>query len=120
MTLIVSLHCAYKLINSTSVRSRHLYLKLPYFLAHIRESLRPLPVTPGQLSDNTINFLFIFIIILNRTIFPKRFQYRDRKRYGRVAQPMRRHVGRGDASAGNMTMGITAALIPDELLKPVG
>ncbi|GIX61993.1 hydroxymethylglutaryl-CoA lyase [Babesia caballi] len=45
------------------------------------------------------------------------------KRYGRVAQPMRRNVRRRDASAGdftNVTRNKTGTIIPNELLKSLG
>ncbi|GIX61414.1 sigma-70 family RNA polymerase sigma factor [Babesia caballi] len=74
--------------------------------------------SPVKLTDYSINFFFIFL--LNRPISTKTLQHPYRKRYGSIAQPMRRNVGRCNAGAGDMTMGITATLIPDELLKSVG
>ncbi|GIX65940.1 SNARE-dependent exocytosis protein (Sro7), putative [Babesia caballi] len=52
-------------------------------------------------------------------------QHPDRKRYRRVAQPMRRHVGRSNARAGNLAGLITVTtkvltIIPNELLQSLG
>ncbi|GIX63004.1 ATP-dependent DNA helicase [Babesia caballi] len=53
------------------------------------------------------------------------FQHGYRKRYRRIAQPMRRNVGRRYAGAGDFTnsTGTTteaATIIPNELLKSLG
>ncbi|GIX61584.1 hydroxymethylglutaryl-CoA lyase [Babesia caballi] len=51
---------------------------------------------------------------------PHLLQHPYREGYSRVAQPMRRNVGRSDAGASNKASGITFTFIPNELLKPLG
>ncbi|GIX64748.1 uncharacterized protein BcabD6B2_41830 [Babesia caballi] len=94
--------------------------KLLYFLRNPFKHPRPPPVTLGQLTDNTINILFISTVILNGTIFTKSLQHPYRKRYSRVAQPMRRHVGRSDSSAGDFRSAVTTPVIPNEVLQSLG
>ncbi|GIX62391.1 uncharacterized protein BcabD6B2_18260 [Babesia caballi] len=97
--------------------------KLINFPIDILQPLRSLPVTPGQLTNNTINILLVYTVTLNRPIFTKTLQHPYRKRYSRIAQPMRRNVGRSDARAGDSRSVIIikhSTIIPDELLKSVG
>ncbi|GIX62772.1 thiamine-monophosphate kinase [Babesia caballi] len=122
LTLIVSLHCVNNGIHFAKI-SPPLPLNFPkllYFLRNPFKHPRPLPVTLGQLTDDTINFLFIPHIILNGTIFTKNLQHPNRKRYRRVAQPMRRNVGGRYAGASDFRSAVTTPVIPNELPKSVG
>ncbi|GIX62595.1 uncharacterized protein BcabD6B2_20300 [Babesia caballi] len=98
--------------------------KSPNNLRSILQPRRPLPITHINIFNDLIDFLDISIVRLSSAFLiiipPTPLQHPYRKRYGRIAQPMRCNVGRCDARAGNEAVGVTLTIIPNEVLKPIG
>ncbi|GIX63660.1 mycofactocin radical SAM maturase MftC, putative [Babesia caballi] len=80
------------------------------------QSLSPGAIFGVKLSNNAVQLS----IMTSPNFFLTPLQHPYRKRNRRIAQPMRRHVGRRDASACNFRSAVTTTIIPNELPKPVG
>ncbi|GIX65104.1 sodium:alanine symporter family protein [Babesia caballi] len=117
-------HLTYYCIKMLLIPSRPLNVfKLSHFLIEFLQPLRSLPVTLGQLTDDSTDFLFIIPITFDRTVLTNTLQHPFRKRYSRIAQPMRSHVRRCNASAGDLASlgGLgenTMISITNEFTKP--